>query len=390
MGWKTMDVRDQRVRFVVEATSGKLPMSVLCAEFGISRPTGYLWLNRYRAAGLSGIAEQSRRPHSSPQRTAESVEAHVVQLRQSYPDWGARKLAVLLGRQGLELASTTVHRILLRHDLVADSDRRTQAVQRFERERPNELWQMDFKGPRGWRQPVGPLSIIDDHSRYLIALAATGSTHAASVRDRLEQAFIDCGLPEGMLMDHGVPWCSTQAPAGSTRLTFWLMRQGIRLHWSHFRHPQTQGKVERFHGSLLRALNKRGTPLHDTQKWLDDYRWEHNHIRPHEALGMQTPASRWLPSTRRYDPHLPPWQYPEDAWVLKVDCQGKIDVKGTRWKISRALAGDWVQLQPVENRILVYYCNTLMRELDPSIHRATIVARWIEDKDNNKSKNLAK
>ena len=166
------------------------------------------------------------------------------------------------------------------------------------------------------------------------------------------------------------------------------MRQGIRLHWSRIRHPQTQGKVERFHGSLLQALNKRGTPRHDTQKWLDDYRWEHNHIRPHEALGMQTPASRWLPSTRRYDPHMPRWQYPEGAWVLKVDCQGKIDVKGTRWKISRALAGDWVHLQPAENRILVYYCNTLMRELDPSMHRATIVARCIEDK--NKSKNLSK
>lgn len=196
MGWMTMDVKDQRVRFVLEATSGKRSMSALCAEFGVSRPTGYLWLKRYRATGLSGIAEQSRRPNTSPQRTACSVEAEVVQLRLRYPDWGARKLAVLLARQGIELPSTTVHRILLRHDLVADSDHRTQAVQRFERERPNELWQMDFKGPRGWRQPVGPLSVIDDHSRYLIALAATGGTHAASVRDRLEQAFIDCGLPK--------------------------------------------------------------------------------------------------------------------------------------------------------------------------------------------------
>jgi len=378
MGWKTMDVRDQRVRFVVEATSGKWSMSELCSEFGVSRPTGYLWLNRYRASGVGGIAERSRRPRTSPRRTADSIEAQVVRLRQSYPDWGARKLAVLLARQGIELPSTTVHRILLRHDLVADRDRHPQALQRFERERPNELWQMDFKGPRGWRRPVGPLSVIDDHSRYLIALAATGSTHAAAVRDQLEQAFSDCGLPEGMLMDHGIPWCSTQAPAGSTGLTFWLMQQGIGLHWSRIRHPQTQGKVERFHGSLLQALNKRGTPLHDTQKWLDDYRWEHNHIRPHEALDMQTPVSRWQPSPRRYDPNPPRWQYPEGAKVLKVDCQGKIDVKGTRWKISRALAGDGVRLQPIENRTLVYYCNTLMREIDFSMQQATIVARCME------------
>ncbi len=296
MGWQTMDVRDQRVRFVVEASSGKRTMSELCSEFGVSRPTGYLWLSRYRAGGVGGIAERSRRPRTSPQRTAEPIEAQVVRLRQSYPDWGARKLSALLARQGIELPPTTVHRILLRHDLVADRDRHPHAIQRFERERPNELWQMDFKGPRGWRSAVGPLSVIDDHSRYLIALAATGSTHAHAVRDHLERAFFDCGLPEGMLMDHGIPWCSTQAPAGRTRLTFWLMQQGIGLHWSRIRHPQTQGKVERFHGSLLQALHKRGTPLHHPQKWLDDYRWEHNHIRPHEVIGMQTPASRWQPS----------------------------------------------------------------------------------------------
>ena len=139
-----MDVRDQRVRFVLEATSGQRSFSGLCAEFGISRPTGYVWLKRYRGAGLTGISEQSRRPHTSPQRTSEWIEAQVVQLRQRYPDWGARKLAVLLSRQGIELPPTTVHRILLRYDLVAESDRHSQALQRFERERPNELWQMDF------------------------------------------------------------------------------------------------------------------------------------------------------------------------------------------------------------------------------------------------------
>jgi transposase InsO family protein len=382
MAWKTMDIQEQRVRFVVEAAADKQSMRALCAEFGISRPTGYLWLNRYRVTGLSGIAEHSRRPHRSPQQTSESIEAEVVQLRLRYPDWGARKLCVLLARQGIELPATTVHRILLRHDLVQDADRHSPALKRFERERPNELWQMDFKGPRGWRHPVGPLSVIDDHSRYLIALSATGSTHAAPVREQLEKAFIDCGLPEGMLMDHGVPWWSTQAPSGSTSLALWLMRQGIGLHWSRIRHPQTQGKVERFHGSLMRALNKRGTPRHDTQKWLDDYRWEHNHIRPHEALGMQTPASVWQPSPRHYDPQPPRWEYPEGAWALKVDCQGKIDTRGRKWKISRALAGDWVRLLPIEDRILVYYCNTLVREIDFSIQRTTIVARWIESSTN--------
>jgi len=222
------------------------------------------------------------------------LEAKVIELRLRYLAWDAGKLSVLLGREGIRMPRSTVHRVLLRHGLAHAEDRHSQAPQRFERERPNELWQMDFKGPRGWRHPIRPLSVIDDRCRYLIALSATGSTQAAPVREQMEQAFMECGLPEGMLMDHGVPWWSTP------------VLQGIGLRWSQIRHPQSQGKVERFHGSLMRALDKRGTPRHDAQKWLDAYRWEHNHIRPHEALAMQTPTSIWQPSPRRYDPKPSP------------------------------------------------------------------------------------
>lgn len=383
MPWKAMEIQDQRVQFVVRACSAEESISGLCAEFGISRPTGYLWLKRYREQGVAGIAERSRRPHHSPARTSEELEALVVQLRLRYPDWGAGKLSVLLERAGTKIPKSTVHRILLRYGLVHDQDRNSQAPQRFERSQPNELWQMDFKGPKGWRRPIGPLSILDDHSRYLVALAATGSTQGELVRTQLVQAFERCGLPEAMLMDHGVPWWSTQAPSGNTSLALWLMRQGIRLHWSRIRHPQTQGKVERFHGSLQRALEKRGTPRHNTQAWLDAYRWEHNHLRPHEALHMQTPASIWRPSPRRYDPQLPRWEYPNNAWVLKVDCQGKIKAAGRKWKISRALAGDYVQLIPVEQRVMIYYCTTLVRELDVVLQRSTIVDRWITTPKNS-------
>ena len=155
------------------------------------------------------------------------------------------------------------------------------------------------------------------------------------------------------------------------------MRQGIRLHWSGIRHPQTQGKVERFHGSLQRALERRGLPRKQTQAWLDAYRWEHNHVRPHEALGMQTPATLWRPSPRRYNPQPPRWEYPQGAWVLKVDCQGKLDSQGQKWKVSKALSGEWVQVVPIEQCMKVFYCTTLIRELDPAIQRSTIVERWI-------------
>jgi len=184
-----MDVHEQRVRFVVAATQKARPFSALCAEYEISRPTGYLWLERYRKFGVEGIAEQSRRPHHSPWRTDAVFERQVVRVRRRYPDWGARKLQVVLAREGVELPRNTIHRILLRHDLVREEDRHVPAVQRFERGQPNELWQMDFKGPKGWPQAIGPLSVLDDHSRYLIALAANGSTHGQPVRERLEEAF---------------------------------------------------------------------------------------------------------------------------------------------------------------------------------------------------------
>ena len=383
MAWRAMDVHEQRVRFVVAASRQEKPLGALCAEFGISRPTGYLWLERYRACGVEGIAEHSRRPHRSPGQTAAEREQQVVQMRRRYPDWGARKLQVLLGRDGLALTRSTIHRILLRHDLVREQDQHPQATRRFQRSHPNELWQMDFKGPSRWPQPVGPLSVPDDHSRYLIALAANGTTHAAAVQQQLIEAFTRCGLPQAMLMDHGTPWWSAHAASGKTRLALWLMRQDIRLYWSGIRHPQTQGKVERFHGALQRALDRRGPLPPQLQFWLDDYRWEHNHIRPHEALAMQTPANCWQPSPRPYDPHPPRWEYPEGAWVLKIDAQGKLDLQGRKWRISKALAGEYVHLLPVERRLLVFFCSTLLREIDPAIQQSTIVDRWIANPPNS-------
>jgi Integrase core domain len=170
-------------------------------------------------------------------------------------------------------AAGTIHRILLRRGLVRPWDRHQTALQRFERAQPNQLWQMDFKGSKGWDRPVGPLSLLDDHSRYLIALRGTWTTQAEAVREQLESAFVECGVPEAMLMDHGTPWWNARTPTGATWLTVWLMQQGIQLHWSGYRHPQTQGKVERFHGSLQRAQLRRGVPDQQRQQWLDEYRY---------------------------------------------------------------------------------------------------------------------
>jgi transposase InsO family protein len=376
MAWKTMDVREQRVQFVVAAARREKPLVALCREFEISRPTGYLWLKRYEESGVAGIAELSRRPHHSPERTPAELEERVVQVRKQYPDWGARKLKVVLARGKVQLTHSAIQRILSRHDLIREQDRHRPAVQRFERSAPNELWQMDFKGPKNWNPVIGPLSVLDDHSRYLTVLQAVGSTRAELVREQLESTFTECGVPDAMLMDHGVPWWSAAAPTGATWLTVWLMKQGIRLHWSGYRHPQTQGKVERFHGELERAWQLRGGAGEERQPWLDAYRWEHNHVRPHEALGMKTPASVWKKSDRRYDPNPPCWEYPPGAKVLKLDGQGKMDAYGIRWAISRALRGERVQVERVGSRVLVYYCRTLIRELDLENRRAAAVERY--------------
>ena len=381
MAWKTMDVREQRVRFVVAAARGEKSLTSLCQEFGISRPTGYLWLKRYQEAGVAGIAEKSRRPKRSPEQTAAGLEAQVIGARERYPDWGARKLQVILKRENVELTHSTVHRILLRHDLVGEADRHRPAVQRFERSQPNELWQMDFKSPIGWHTAVGPLSVLDDHSRYAPVLQAVGNAKGELVREQLETAFIACGVPEAMLMDHGVPWWNARAATGATRLSVWLMKQGIRLHWSGYRHPQTQGKVERFHGAMQQAWQKRGWGGRDPQAWLDAYRWEYNHVRPHAALGMKTPASVWHKSERRYDPRPPRWEYPSGTKVLKLDGTGKMDAYGFRWTVSQALAGEWVQLERIGQRVLVYYCRTLIRELNLQTQCSTAIERWLEESD---------
>lgn len=374
MPWRTMDVRDQRVRFVIRASHPAANLTGLCREFGISRPTGYLWLKRYQARGVEGLFENSRRPQQVPGRTAPGVEEQIAELRRQRPDWGARKLQVLLQRQGVELPMVTIHRVLLRRGLVREQDGHRPALQRFQREAPNQLWQMDFKSPKGWNQAIGPLSVLDDCSRFAVLLQGTWSTRGEAVREQLEGAFQSYGLPWEMLMDHGIPWWSGTGARGWTRLTVWLMKQGVGLRFSGVRHPQTQGKVERFHGTLEQARRKRGIPLAELhQEWLDEFREEYNQVRPHEALGMKTPASVWRPSSRTYDANPPEWEYDGGSEVQRLGPYGQLKLEGRWWQVCEALAGEAVRLERIEGRVLVHYCQTLVREIDLVEQRSTAV-----------------
>jgi transposase InsO family protein len=362
------EVGQERLKFAIRASGGKEEMKALCEEFGISRPTGYLWLARYRECErLEDVVEKSRRPHGMPAKTRADKEQRVIELRKQYPDWGAAKLAVLLKREKVEIPRITVHRILLRNGLVREQDRHRAAKRRFERAAPNELWQMDFKGMPETRPGCLPLSIVDDHSRFLVGLFATPGTGGKAVQQCVRSVFERDGLPEAMLIDHGTPWWNMQSTSGWTWLTVWLMKQGIRLYLSGYRHPQTQGKIERHHGSLEAAMWKRPKPeAKDWQTWLDEYRDEYNYIRPHEALQMAVPATRWKPSQRVFEGETgKAWEYPNPALVRKVRENGGVSLDGRSYFVSRAFIGEQVQLEYLEDRrIVVWFCRTAIREFD--------------------------
>jgi transposase InsO family protein len=375
MTWGKINVTQRRMEFVVRASSGQEAVRALCREFEISPQTGYKWLNRYRAAGtLVAIHEHSRRPLHSPRQTAAGIETRVVEQRQQRPDWGARKLKIMLEKEGVYLPAVTIHRILLRHGLVRERDRHRPATRRFEREAPNQLWQMDYKGlPDAIARQVMPLSILDDHSRYLVGLQALPNTGADPLLKYLAGVLERNGVPEAMLMDHGTPWWNTQSRWGLTRVSVWLMKQNIELIHSGIRHPQTQGKVESSHRALERQLQLRGWPAEGSwAEWLHGFAEEWNHLRPHEALGYHTPAQCWQPSLRSLDPQPKRFEYEASAHLCRVREHGQINFQGRTFTAPQALAGEYVALEYVEgDRFAVRYRKTLIRELDLKSGRST-------------------
>ncbi len=368
MPWLETDVREQRIEFVVEAVHPSANISALCRKRGISRKTGYKWIGRYRAGGsLTALAERSRRPKRSPGRTAARVTARVVALRRAY-GWAGRKLQRLLADEDVELSPATIDRIIRREGLVDPDEAHRPAVGRFERAHPNELWQVDFKGQYPLHRPQGcfPLSILDDHSRYALGLVALRGTTGAPVHASLVRCFEAYGLPDALLIDHGVPWWCAANGHGLTTLAVALLKQGIHLVYSGVRHPQTQGKVERFHRTLGRRLRHWGVPttLRGFTDACDRFRVEYNDVRPHEALGLQPPATCYRPSPRAYQPVPVPWDYPAGVEVRRVDQGGGVRYGGRRVFVCEALADEWVGCQAFDHHVLVTFRHLAVRELD--------------------------
>lgn len=369
MRWGVKDKQQQRISFVIRAASGKEKMSQLCEEFEIARPTGYLWLKRYREKGqLMDVVERSRRPQHSPRRTSEAIEARVCAVRQR-EGWGAKAIRHVLERdEGIRLGRMTVHRILERHGQIREQDRHRPATRRFERPEPNQLWQMDFKGqfPMG-SQECFPLSILDDHSRYLVGLQALPGTRGQGVQATLEAVFSEYGVPEAMLMDHGTPWWNGINGHGLTQLSIHLIKQGIRLHFSGVGHPQTQGKVEKFHDTLRRAVEHRNRWPEDLQGWqsdLNEIRHVYNHKRPHQALNMALPASRYRPSARRFQARPAEWDYPPGSVVGRLNNQGQIYWQGRYRFVCRALANQQIRIHHMDQKLVISFRHMWIRQID--------------------------
>ena len=367
MPWLETNVLEQRIRFVSAAQAPGANRRALCRAFGISPPTAYKWIARYATLGaVHGLQDQSTRPHTQPQKTPRVVEEVVVALRQRY-GWAGRKLQPLVAACGYAVAPATIDRIIRRRGLVDPDERHRPAPQRFTRAAPNELWQMDFKGQYPLRTGWGfPLSVLDDHSRFAIGLAPLTSTAGAPVIRVLTRWFEEYGLPDAILVDHGIPWWNAAIGHGLTRVTVFLLEQGIDVRYSGMRHPQTQGKVERFHRTLGRRLRQWGVPtsLPDLARSLRRFRAEYNEVRPHEALGQRPPASCYTPSRRAFQRQPPPWAYPADHRLVRVNTNGAIRYDGRLFFVCDALGAHWVGCHHVGDRVLVRFRDYYVRELD--------------------------
>lgn len=366
---------DQRIEFVLRAKEGEESIAELCRDYGISRPTGYLWLNRYQAVGsVNGLAEGSRRPLKSPQRTDEKVAAAVVELREK-TGWGGPKIAKVMANRGLQVAPATAQRILKRAGLVVKPpvDKTTT---RFEKAECNELAQMDFKGE--YTMPSAksyPLSFLDDCSRYCHGLWPLAGTGGAGVKQTLEGYFREHGVPLSILMDHGTPWYSTTNRHGLTWVSVWLLKQGVILRYSGVGHPQTQGKVERFHQTLKRRTSHRGAPttLGEWEGWAVEFRYEYNHERPHEALGMKTPAEVYRPvNLRPYQEEPREWEY-SGGTVKRLNTQGLLYYRQQTYFVSEALAAERVRVDELEGKLLVTFRHMTVREIEIETGKTTAV-----------------
>ena len=359
--------------FVLAARLEGANVRGLCRSYGISPTTGYKWLGRFSSEGAAGLHARPRRPGRSPRQTPREVEQSVIAVRRAHPCWGGRKIHHVLRRRGVSPLphASTITDILHRHGLIEPQESaKRRAFQRFERALPNELWQMDFKG----HFPLGsarchPLTVVDDHSRFSLALVACSDESRRSVQPALRAAFREYGLPEAILVDNGPPW-GKDLEHRHTKLTAWLMQLGIAPCHGRPYHPQTRGKNERFNGTLQREVIARESfrDFRQAQSRFDAWRYIYNHERPHQAIGDEPPVSRFCKSPRAFPETLPPISYGPDCLVRRVQKDGRISFMNQNLFVSSAFAGKPIGLKPTERDGVfeVLFCDFRVATLDLS------------------------
>lgn len=348
MPWQERSSMSERQEFVAFARQAGATIAALCRHFGISRKTGYKWLAR-AAQGETTCADRRRRPHTSPRRTTPEREAAVLAKRQEKSAWGGRKLHHALARAGLvhPPAASTITAILRRQGLLAPEPQ-PRDFMRFEHAVPNDLWQLDFMGHRPLDQDRVPsLTVLDDHSRFALTLTACANEQHTTVKNQLTRVFQHYGLPRILLCDNGSPWGSA-GMGGLTSLEAWLLQLGVEPWHGRAAHPQTQGKVERFHGTIAAEVFGTGQfpDLATIQMAFDRFRACYNQERPHEALAYAVPASRYQPSPRLFPETVPEIVYGPGDDVRTVTVHGSIQWQRRRAFVGRGLVGQPVGVRP--------------------------------------------
>jgi putative transposase len=358
MPWQECNPMDERLKFIGRLLDGE-KMAELCREFGVSRKTGYKILNRYNTCGLQGLTDRSRRPYRQANQLPLQIETLIVRLKQDKPSWGAPKIRERLARLHPDVhtpAISTVHAVLDRHGLVKRRSRRRNRAKGTPLShplQPNDLWCADYKGEfmLSDRRYCYPLTVSDFASRYLIACEALSSTKEDYAFSVFESTFKEFGLPRAIRTDNGVPFASPNALFGLSKLSVWWLRLGIEIERIKPGHPQQNGRHERMHLTLkLETTKPAARNFLQQQGKFDDFIDCYNNERPHQALAMQCPAERYVPSTRPYQGLLE-LDYPLHDRTATVTTCGRICFNRQKINLSVVFAGQNVGIKQVSDRI---------------------------------------
>jgi transposase InsO family protein len=375
MPWRVTTTMEQKIEFVCEWRTGKYTITELCKNFEISRPTAYKLINRFEKYGYEGLREHSRAPAKHPNATDEKIVERILNLKVKHPRWGAKKLRVLMFNdfQEEEIPSVvTVHNILKRNGYVCPQKRMRRVKPVFPIFDPttcNEVWSADYKGKflMGNKIYCHPLTISDSKSRFLFTAKAHYHENLKSAKAEFTKVFRKYGLPKQMHTDNGSPFGSVRAIQRYTQLSYWFIELGITPVFSDPAHPEQNGRHERMHRDLKAACAKPSAfDLKAQQRRLNQFVKEYNHVRPHEALDMKTPASVHDFSATPFLERIPTFDYNSKQKVLKVTRNGAIRWKSYYWVyLTAALKGKHVGIEDLGNGIWkVYYRSVLLGYFD--------------------------